>query len=98
MQTRLSAEEKETQLNYSYADKMWCMYSFVQKHFNKALRQGWTPIVKYVYEDGTVAGYELQASERAITIRNVEPKKMSEKQMGNLLSDDEECLDEFEAL
>ena len=89
MKTRLSSDEKETHLNYSYTDKVWYMYSCVQKHYNKALRQGWTPITKYVYDDGSVAGYELQAPERAITIRNVEPKQMSEKQMENLLSDDD---------
>lgn len=88
--TRFTLEEKETVLNYNCADKMWEMYSVVSKHYNKALRQGWTPKVKYEYEDGSVAGYVLTAPARAITIRNVNPKQMSEKQLENLFSDDDE--------
>lgn len=87
---RLSAEERETILNYDNVDKMWLMDSTVPKHFNRALKQGWTPIVKYVYEDGTVCGMALTAPARAITIRNTDKKQMSEKQLGNLSNDDEE--------
>lgn len=87
---KLTAEEKETMLNYDFLNKTWRMESTVQKHFNKALRQGWTPLVKYEYEDGSVAGYVLEAPGRAVTIRNVEAKKMSEKQMGNLSQDDDD--------
>lgn len=79
--TRLTAEEKETTLNYDYLDKTWRMDCTVQKHFNKALKQGWTPLVRFEYEDGTVAGYVLEAPDRAVTIRNVVAKQMSEKQM-----------------
>ncbi len=88
--TRFTLEEKETVLNYNCSDKMWEMYSIVPKHFNKAIKQGWTPKVRYEYDDGSVAGYVLTAPARAITIRNVNPKQMSEKQMNNLSSDDEE--------
>ena len=84
LKTKLTSEEKETTLNYDFIDKTWRMDSTIQKHFNKALHQGWTPLVKYEYEDGVVAGYVLEAPGRAITIRNVEAKKMSEKQLGNL--------------
>jgi hypothetical protein len=87
---RLSAEERETVLNYDNVDKMWIMDSTVPKHFNRALKQGWTPTVKYIYEDGTVCGMALTAPARAITIRNTAKKQMSEKQMGNLMSDDDE--------
>lgn len=82
--TKLTSEEKETLLTYDYLNKTWHMDSTVQKHFNKALRQGWTPLIKYEYEDGTVAGYALEAPDRSVTIRNVEAKKMSDKQMSNL--------------
>ena len=85
--TRLTAEEKETTLNYDYLDKTWRMDSTVQKHFNKALRQGWTPLVRFEYEDGTVAGYVLEAPDRAVTIRNVVAKKMTDKQLGNLIDE-----------
>lgn len=88
--TRLSAEERETILNYDNVEKMWLMDSTVPKHFNRALKQGWTPTIKYVYEDGTVCGMALTAPARAITIRNTEKKQMSEKQLNNLSNDDED--------
>ncbi|MEE1084573.1 MAG: hypothetical protein UH850_12690 [Paludibacteraceae bacterium] len=88
--TRLSAEERETLLNYDNVDKVWTMDSTIPKHFNRALRQKWTPITQYVYEDGTVCGMVLTAPDRAITIRSTEKKQMSEKQMGNLPNNEDE--------
>lgn len=87
---KLTIEERETHLNYDSVDKTWTMDSMVPKHFRKALKQGWTPIRQYVYEDGTVCGMVLTASERAITIRNTTKKQMSEKQLGNLSGSDDE--------
>ena len=87
---KLSIEERETLLNYDSINKMWILDSTIPKHFRKALKQGWQPIRQYVYEDGTVCGMVLTAPERSITIRNTEKKQMSEKQMGNLLQDDDE--------
>lgn len=87
---RLMAEEKETILHYDFVNKTWSMDSTVPKHFNKALKQKWTPVKQYVYDDGTVCGMVLTAPDRAITIRSTEKKQMSEKQMGNLFSDDDE--------
>ena len=86
---KVTLEEKETILTYDSIDKMWTMDSVVPKHFRKALKQGWTPIRQYVYEDGTVCGMVLTASERAITIRNATKKQMSEKQLGNLNKSDD---------
>ena len=88
--TRLCAEERETVLNYDNTDKVWIMDSTVPKHFNKALKQGWTLTAKYVYDDDTVCGMVLTAPARAITIRNAVKKQMTEAQMGNLLGDDDE--------
>ena len=82
--SRLTADEHETLLNYDNVEKVWVMDSTVSKHFNKALKQGWKPIRQYVYDDGSICGMVLTASERSITIRNVEKKQMSEKQMNNL--------------
>ena len=45
LKSRLSTDEKETCLNYDYIDKKWVMYSFISTHYNKALKQGWTPTV-----------------------------------------------------
>ena len=88
--TKLTLEERETLLNYDSVEKMWIMDSMVPKHFRKALKQGWTPIRQYIYDDGTVCGMVLTGPERAITIRNTTKKQMSEKQLGNLMSDDEQ--------
>jgi hypothetical protein len=81
---KLSNEEKETVLTYDNVEKRWIMDSTVLKHYNKALKQGWKPIRKYVYDDNTVCGMVLVAPERSITIRNIEAKKMSDKQLKNL--------------
>ena len=88
--SKITLEERETILTYDAIDKMWTMDSVIPKQFNKALKQGWTPIRQYVYEDGTVCGMVLTAPERAITIRNTAKKQMSEKQLGNLSGSDEE--------
>lgn len=81
---RLTNQEKETLLHYDYVTKKWIMESTVSTHYNKALKQGWTPLVQHVYEDGTVYGYKLEAPGRAVTIRSTEKKQMSEKQIENL--------------
>lgn len=87
---KLTLEERETLLNYDSVEKTWIMDSNVLKHVRKALKQGWTPIKQYVYEDNTLCGMVLTAPERAVTIRNVDKKKLSEKQLDNLLLDDDE--------
>ena len=88
---KLSNEERETVLIYDNVDKVWHMDSTVPKHFRKALKQGWTPISQYVYEDGTVCGMELTALEKAVAIRDPNKKRvMSEKQMQNLHRRNEE--------
>lgn len=90
MGSKLTNEERETLLNYDSVERVWIMDSFVPKHFRKALKQGWSPIKQYVYEDGIVCGMTLTAPERAVTIRNVEKKKLSEWQLNNLSKDDDE--------
>ena len=85
---KLTNEERETILNYDSITKEWIMDSTVPKHFRKAVKQGWTPIRQYIYDDNTVCGMVLKAPERAVTIRNTEKKKMSEKQMNNLRDED----------
>lgn len=88
--SKLTTEERETLLNYDSIDKTWTMDSTVPKHFRKAIKQGWTPIRQYIYDDGTVCGMVLTAPDRAITIRSTEKKQMSERQLSNLLGDDDE--------
>lgn len=84
LNVRLTNEERETHLNYDFIEKMWIMDSTIPKHFRKALKQGWTPIKEFIHDDDTVYGMILTAPERAITIRSVEKKKLSEKQLKNL--------------
>lgn len=85
---KLTIEERETILNYDSVERVWIMDSTVPKHFRKALKQGWTPIKQYVYDDGAVCGMVLTAPERAITIRSTTKKQMSEEQLKNLNDDD----------
>ena len=91
--TRLSTEERETILVYDNVDKVWHMDTTLLKHANKAKKQGWSQTAEYVYEDGTICGGVFEAPARAITIRNAEKKQMSEKQMSNLISSDEDDED-----
>lgn len=88
--SRLSAEERETVLVYDNIDKVWLMDSTIPKHFNRAVKQGWTPTTQYVYEDGTVCGMALTAPARAITIRSTAKKQLSDKQLKNLSRDEDE--------
>ena len=88
--THLSIEERETVLNYDNVDKKWVMDTTVPKHANKAKKQGWTQVVEYQYQDGTVVGGQFEAPARAITIRSAAKKAMSEKQLGNLKDEDED--------
>ena len=93
--SRLTNEEKETILTYDNIDKVWRMESTITKHFNKALRQEWIPITKYVYEDGTVCGMVLTAPAHAVTMRNPNKKRvMNEAQIRNLHKHDDEDEDE----
>ncbi len=88
--SKLSADEREVHLYYDADTKLWTMDSTVPKYFRKALRQGWTPVKQYVYDDGTICGMVLTAPEKSVTIRNTAKKQMSDEQMRNLFSDDDE--------
>lgn len=87
---RLTLEEREALLHYDGVTKTWTMDSFAPKIFRKALKQGWTPVRQYIYDDGTVCGMTLTGPERAVTIRSTTKKQMSEKQLGNLGGSDDE--------
>ena len=89
---RLTLEEKEVLLLYDAVDKQWTMDTTVMKYYNKAKKQGWTQLKEFVYDDGTICGGVFVAQDRAVTIRNVDPKQMSDKQMENLLQDEDDDL------
>jgi hypothetical protein len=84
---KLTNEEREVHLYFDPIEKVWIMDAFVPKYFRKAIKQGWTPIREYVYEDGTVCGMSLVGPEKAVSVRNVNKKKLSEKQLKNLNGD-----------
>ena len=86
---RLSNEEREVHLYLDPVDRVWILDAFMPKYFRKAIKQGWTPIREYVYDDGTVCGMSLTAPERSISIRSTEKKKLSKKQLDALNGDDE---------
>ena len=93
--SRLTNEEKETIVTYDNIDKVWRMESTITKHFNKALRQEWTPITQYVYEDGVVCGMVLEAPAHTITIRNPNKKRVvNDAQTRNLHKHDDDEEDE----
>ncbi len=87
--TKLANEEREVYIYFDPVTKIWTLDAFIPKYFRKALKQGWTPIREYIYEDGMVCGMTLTAPERAVTIRSVEKRKLSEKQLKNLNDDTE---------
>ncbi len=87
---QLTAEEREVALVYNYADKKWIMDTTVLKYYNKAKKQGWVQTAEYVYKDGSVCGGVFEAPSYAVTIRSTTKKQMTEKQMHNLLADDDE--------
>lgn len=94
--SRLSVEERETVIVYDNIDKKWRVDTTLPKHVNRFKKQGWTQTAEYVYEDGSVCGGVFEGSEKAITIRNPNKKRvMSELQMNNLHGhDDDEDEDE----
>lgn len=87
---RISNDEKEVVLLFDYMLKQWTMDTTVMKFYNKAKKQGWTQLTEYINSDNIVCGGVFKAPERAITIRSTDKKQMSEKQLGNLHSEDEE--------
>lgn len=81
---KLTNEEREVHIYFDPIEKMWMMDAFVPKYFRKALKQGWTPIREYVYDDGSVCGMSFVAPERSVSIRGVNKKQISEKQRESL--------------
>ena len=92
---RFFPEERETHLWYDTIDHIWTMESNIPKHFNTAVRQGWKPVSKSIYEDGTVCAMALTAPDGAITIRNPNKKRtLSDSQKAALFSAKNNELDE----
>lgn len=86
MKERILPEERETHIWFDPNTNLWHMESNIGRHFNKAIRAGWTPVCKHVYEDGYVAAMTLQASERGITIKSPKKRELSDEHKAKLLA------------
>ena len=92
---KLTNEERETIIVYDNIAKKWYVDTTIAKHVNKFKKQGWIQIAEYVYEDGTICGGIFEASDKGITIRNPNKKRvMNELQMKNLHKHDEDDEDD----
>ena len=93
--SKLSNEERETVIVYDNTEKKWYADTTLAKHVNKFKKQGWKQTTEYVYEDGSICGGAFEGSDKAITIRNPNIKRvMSDEQMKNLHRHDEEEEDD----
>ena len=93
--SKLSNEERETVIVYDNTEKKWYADTTLAKHVNKFKKQGWTQTTEYVYEDGSICGGAFEGSDKAITIRNPNIKRvMSDEQMKNLHRRNEEDEDD----
>lgn len=90
---KITPEERETHLNFDPDTDTWVMESNIARHFNKALRNGWTPIRQYKYEDGTVAAMSLTASERGVTIKTPKKREFSDEHKAKLLGGQNDNLE-----
>ena len=83
--SKILPEERETHLNFDPETKSWILYSNISRHFNKAMRAGWTPIKEGRYEDGTIVDMTLTAPERGITIKTPKKREFSDEHKAKLL-------------
>lgn len=92
-----SKEERETHLWYNPETKMWTMESNISKHFNKAVKCGWTVETKLVNEDDTPVSMILTAAERAITIKTPVKRMVSDKQRASCFGrENTHLIDDFD--
>ena len=83
--TQLSKEERETHyLIENVNDNEVEMDTTILKDYNRAVKQGWTMVKQYVYEDGTVAGGVFIAPRRCLSVRSTKERVMSERQKQNI--------------
>ena len=68
-----SGEEKETTLNYSYADKIWYFYTNVPSHITKLIRlKGSEYKILTVNSNGAVTSISGTLSAKQICFRNLQ--------------------------
>ena len=85
LRSKLSAAERESLFLISAEDDdVVLLDTTILKDYNRAKKRGWELTEEYVYEDGTVVGGKFTAPRRALSIRGVQAKQLSEKQKQNL--------------
>ena len=68
-----SAEEKESTLNYSYADKLWYFYTNVPSHITKLIRlKGSEYKILTVNSNGAVTSISGTLSGKQVSFRNLQ--------------------------
>ena len=66
-------EEKETTLNYSYADKIWYFYTNVPSHITKLIRlKGSEYKILTVNNNGAVTSISGTLSSKQVSFRNLQ--------------------------
>lgn len=70
-------EEKETNLNYSYADNLWYVYTNVSKHMTKLLKLKTVLEIKVltVNDNGTITSMSAILDDKQISFRNIVENK-----------------------
>ena len=66
-------EEKETTLNYSYADKLWYFYTNVPSHITKLIRlKGSEYKILTINSNGAVTSISGKLSSKQVSFRNLQ--------------------------
>lgn len=78
--TKLSREEQETHIYLDALSDRAVIDTTVPKDYNKALRRGWKPAVRYLASDGTVIGYSFTVPRSLISFRSPRDLSPEEKE------------------
>ena len=80
--TKLTAEERETNLTYNESDGFWMITTDVQKHMTRLERLGYEPVKTVYYPDGSVETKEYKLPAWGVSFRKPEKitRTMTEEQ------------------
>lgn len=71
-----SKDEMETILRFDYLDQKWYVWTNVQAHITKFIKQNWK-MTHQRLDDGRIVDATFEAPKKFVTIGNVERKKRS---------------------
>lgn len=72
---KITREEQETHIYLDALSNTAVVDTSIPKDYNKALRRGWKPKVRYLDSTGSVIGYTFEVPRSLITFRS--PSKMT---------------------